>query len=405
MRVLAAIALSVVVMGGAWFAIGPGAGPPVGGCAPATQASADRFVPDGADSGDVTWDRDWRIGGGSDFAEEIVLDVAAFNDGFVAAGRRSVGGRTNAFLLRSGDGVRWTGDASGAGFPKTELSALVVAGERLFAIGSTNVDDRGGSRAAVWFSDDGTSWSEASGPFDESHVTALAGRTADLLLAGAATRTGELITWRSTDGAIWQRVTPVLPMAAADASIADLESVADGWLGVGSVSRGADAAAAAVIWRSVDGRSWSCQVLDPNDLSTARAWDLHGAGDHWLAIGDGSHGCWAPASCAGFPIAWSTVDGVWTNGYSSDREGGPVVGGTAFAADGSGFVAVRAGRAWSSVDGARWIEIVGRPDWAGPLGQADAIALAGDRLVVGGSVSNALGDDVDGWLVSGDLRR
>ncbi len=99
---------------------------------------------------------------------------------------------------------------------------------------------------------------------------------------------------------------------------------------------------------------------------------------------------------------------MWTNGYSSDREGGPVVDGTAFAADGSGFVAVRAGRAgraWSSLDGARWIEIVGRPDGAGPLGQADAIALAGDRLVVGGSVSNALRDDVDGWLVSGDLRR
>ena len=171
--------------------------PPVGGCDPATHASADRFVPDGADSGDVAWDRDWRIAGGSEFAEETVLDVAAFNDGFVAAGRRSVGGRTNAFLLRSGDGVRWTGDASGAGFPKTELSALAVAGERLFAIGSTNVDDRGGSRAAVWFSDDGTSWSEATGPFDESHVTALAGRTADLLLAGAAARTGELITWCS----------------------------------------------------------------------------------------------------------------------------------------------------------------------------------------------------------------
>lgn len=403
-RALMVIAVLLATVGGAWFTIGPGAGPPVGGCTAATYANADRSVPDGTDRGDVVWDGESRITAeGGEFAEEIVLDVAAFADGFNAVGRRSVGSQTGAFVMRSADGIEWTGDTSGSAFPETELSALIVAGERLFAVGSTNVDDRGGTRAAVWFSDDGITWSEASGPFDDAHVTSLAGRSGDILLAGAAARTGELLTFHSTDGATWERVEPVTPMAAEDATIADVARGAQGWLGVGSVSRGADRPAAAVIWKSTDGRTWSCQVLDPNHLSTARAWELHGAGGEWLAVGDGSHGCWAPASCAGFPIAWSTVDGVWTSGYSSGGVGGPVMGGTAFSADASGFVAVNFRRAWSSVDGARWVEIVGQPAGAGPIGQAEAIALAGDRVVVVGSVSNALGDDIDGWLVSGDL--
>mgnify|MGYP003581518593 CR=1 FL=1 len=60
-RALMVIAVLLATVGGAWFTIGPGAGPPVGRCTAATYANADRSVPDGADGGDVVWDGESRF--------------------------------------------------------------------------------------------------------------------------------------------------------------------------------------------------------------------------------------------------------------------------------------------------------------------------------------------------------
>ena len=246
-RPVAILGLVIALLAMAWFVVGPGAGPPTGNCSPAARApTANGSPPTSIPS--IQWQEAVLPGGLKEADEQIMLDVAPFADGFVAVGRSSNGPDWHAVMLRSSDGLVWERDSTDeTRFAGTELSALAVAGDRLFAIGSTNTDDRGGSRAAVWFTDDGIAWTEASGPFDEARPGSLAGGEHGLLLLGVENSAAQPRAWLSDDGESWEVQPLDLPVATSEASFAALVALDDGWQAVGSVSRGVDAAAAPVV--------------------------------------------------------------------------------------------------------------------------------------------------------------
>lgn len=394
---VAAVAVMLIAVG-AWFAIGPGAGPPIGSCASTSFAVVE--AADAPPFGTIAWRDATVLDPADDFQEEIVLDVEAFNGRFVAIGRRSNGPQMHAFVLRSSDGVEWAQDPEDADrFAGTELAHLVVVDRRLFALGSASTDDRGGTRAAVWLTDDGVAWSEATGPFNERWATALAGGDGDLLMFGSEADSGATVAWRSADGTSWEEQALELPVPPGEGRVSSVALDGGGWLGVGSISRGADAASAAVVWRSHDGRSWSCEVLDSRDFTRADAVELHVSGARALAVGSATRGCGLSASCPGFGMTWSAHDDEWATART-ESHAGPPISSAGFASDSRGFLLVRGGTAWSSADGTYWTEL---DQLAGltSVGAVAAVVVDGSRVVAVGSSND--GSNADAWLATGDL--
>jgi hypothetical protein len=407
MRAIVAVGMVAVLAVGAWFLIGPGAGPPIGACsAPLGTVDAGEPRPPDAPT-TLRWLDATTLSAGPEFDDEEIVAVVAFDGRFVAAGRRSNGAQSNAFVLTSTDGERWSGGTSHARFGRAEIDSLAVAGGRLFALGSAPTDDRGGTRGVVWFTDDAVMWTEALGPFTDRWVDAIAAGDDALLLVGGNARSTIPAAWQSEDGAAWESVPIEVPGSLADASFADLVQTPVGWLAVGSLSRGPDAASAAVAWHSTDGARWSCEVLpvDQDFRTIAMRVLVTESGDRRLVLGDASRGCGIGASCIGYVIAWAGYPAAWewgdAPGSALDAVGdSPLLWYPHFLVEAGGFLAVGGG-AWASEDGSSWTRLDENGD--GPLGQVSAGVAAEDRIVVGGAVWNAAGDDADAWLAVGEL--
>jgi hypothetical protein len=237
-----------------------------------------------ADAGQLTWIGSSELPDGLDDGDEqVMLDVEGLRDGFVAVGRESSGPISRAFVLHSADGLRWTHAPSGADpFLGTEFHRLDRVAERLFALGTVSTDDRGGSRGTVSYTDDGQTWTEANGNFEDTRPSSLAGNGSELLLIGTRNSDIRPLAWRSPDGDTWTPVELQLPVNPAQADMGTVASFGDGYLAIGAVKAGSTAAP--VVWRSGDGVSWSCQLLDPAGFESAQPFELHRAGNRgWPA--------------------------------------------------------------------------------------------------------------------------
>ena len=400
-RAMPAILGLVAVVALGWVLLGPGAPAPVGACATAVPLPFDRSTPIDDPPLLVEWIDGTVVSAADDFDEEILLDVAAFRDGFVAIGRRANGPISHAFVLTSVNGEAWSEDpADPDRFDETELTRLAVVGNRLFAIGSTATDDRGGSRATVWFTDDGRSWSEASGPFGDRWASALAGRHGELLLTGAMGSSEALVAWRSVDGAAWEEHAVDLPVAVAHARFADIRSTAEGWLAVGSIARDVDAPSEAVLWRSDDGVAWSCALLDDGGLDRAWADRFLQTSDGAMIVGGGSPGCGLAASCIGHSLVWAAVTDGWTAAIRGGR-GDPVHVNAAYGVAAEGFLAASGGALSRSPDGARWERVDSAPPAPPVIGEAGAVVVAGERVLIAGTRYG--GSNADAWMAVGRL--
>ncbi|MEJ7803423.1 MAG: hypothetical protein WKH68_08645 [Candidatus Limnocylindria bacterium] len=351
-----------------------------------------------ADPGQLTWIGSSELPDGlTDGDEQLMLDVERLGDGFVAVGRESNGPISRAFVLHSADGLRWTHAPGGADqFLGTEFHRLDRVAERLFALGSVSTDDRGGSRGAVAYTDDGQSWIETSGNFEETRPSSLAGNGSELLLIGTRNSDIRPLAWRSPDGDTWTRVELQLPVNPAQADMGTVASFGDGYLALGSLTVGSTAAP--VVWRSSDGVSWSCQLLDPAGFDSAQPFELHRAGSAWLALGIAGNAGGFGASCPGYPIAWASQDGLsWSAALGRD---GPISdGGIGFGSGAEQFIAIGRGRSWTSRDGMSWT--LHEPSDGAPVG-TDALAVGPDgRLVAVGTRGD--GTDVDPWITVAEL--
>ncbi|MBA3586866.1 MAG: exo-alpha-sialidase, partial [Chloroflexi bacterium] len=268
--------------------------------------------------------------------------------------------------------------------------------ERLFALGTVSTDDRGGSRGAVFYTDDGQTWIEANGNFEGTRPSSLAGSGNELLLIGTRNSDIRPLAWRSPDGATWTPVELQLPVNPAQADMGTVASPGDGYLAVGAVTAGSTAAP--VVWRSGDGASWSCQLLDAAGFDSARPFELHRAGNAWLALGIAGDAGGFGASSPGYPIAWASQDGLsWSAALGRDE---PISdGGIAFGSGAEQFIAIGRGRAWTSLDGIGWTlheQSDGAPDGT------DALAVGPDgRLVAVGTRYD--GTEVDPWISVAEL--
>jgi hypothetical protein len=403
MRVLAGLAAATVVLATAWFGFGPGAGAPIGACS-AEPGTSVALQPEG-DVPTVAWADPTRFGGEAELDDEQIVDVERFGDRFVAVQTTANGPEAFTTFRRSGDGDTWQASLLDAGLVGTELRRLRVVGDRIFALGTASTDDVGGSAAAVWFSDDGLRWRAASGPFDEASAASVAGTDEGLLLIGSRADASGPLAWRSRTGEDWTSAPMRLPVDPETATFTDLARTEDGWLAVGFVSRGPDADSAAVRWTSADGESWACHVLpDDRDDLRSHAWELHRGPRGWLVVGDASRGCGIGASCPGFQIVWSSVDGAWTWGESPgaavDAVGSaPMLSNATYAGTDAGFIAVGGGT-WTSEDGWYWTQLAGS---SAPPGAA-AVAANGVLIVSGGAEWGDDGD-ADAWLAAGLLDR
>lgn len=400
---LLALVVAVTIVGAlAWFAIGPGAQAPTGACT-TTRISPAEIPSAEADPPQIGWISSELPDDLDDANEHVMLDVAAFGGGFVAVGRQSHAADVHAFTLRSTDGLAWeSGPSDDVRFAGAEMSSLVVVGDRLFAVGSEMTDDRGGVRAAVWATDDGRTWRTAAGPFDEAYPSSLAAGNDGLLMVGWSARDTQATAWSSSDGLAWESRAMELPVPADAAQFGDLAAVGDGWMAVGAVSAGGDAPAAPVVWRSADGLSWTCHVLDAGGSSYSHAWELHRSGDRWLVVGDAADGCGFGASCAGYAIAWASPDGVsWSEAILEPE---PIVlGGTAYDGTAGGFVGVRGGT-WLSADGRGWTRVSDGETSGAIGGQVDAIEVAVDGRIIAVGTAYDSTSDTDPWISVGELR-
>ena len=351
-----------------------------------------------ADPGQLTWIGSGELPDGLDDGDEqVMLDVESLRDGFVAVGRESNGPISNAFVLHSADGLRWTHAPGGAErFIGTEFHRLDRVAERLFALGTVSTDDRGGSRGTVVYTDDGQTWIEANGNFEGTRPSSLAGSGRELLLIGTRNSDIRPLAWRSADGDTWTPVELQLPVNPAQADMGTVASLGDEYLAVGSLTAGVTAAP--VVWRSGDGASWSCHLLDPAGFDSAQPFELHRAGSAWLALGIAGNACGFGASCPGYPIAWASQDGLsWSAALGTDE---PISdGGIGFGSGAEQFIAIGRGRSWTSLDGMSWTldeQSDGAPDGT------DALAVGPDgRLVAVGTRGD--GTDVDPWITVAEL--
>jgi hypothetical protein len=400
-KVLASFVAIAVAAGAAWwFWLGPGTLPPTSACPAAERA--DIAESDVAFQPTIAWQPAELPAFATDGDEQIMLAVSALEDGWVAAGRTSTGPTSHGFLLRSIDDGTWhPGPDDAIAFAEAEIGLIVEFSRRAVAAGSVWTGD---VRTGVWVNRGAPAWQEGSGPFQRSHPTALGAGGRSLLLLGAADSGGVPLAWTSDEGSIWERLDLRLPVDPNLVSFSSVRASDDGWLAVGSLSRGVDQPTWPVAWASRDGATWTCLLLDRAGFDAVTPTALHRSAQGWLAIGIGADLCGFGASCPGYTIAWTSPDGVrWSAGITEVEPWH--TGGIAVAGSAEGFVAIGHGATWWSADGNAWVEVADGGSGAQALiGQPDAIFMTdGGQLAAVGTTYD--GTDPDAWIATGVLQR
>ena len=271
---------------------------------------------------------------------------------------------------------------------------------RYAVVGSTQ-GSGGTGAAAVWLSNDGTTWTQTflddpgKGHSSMQYVVAAAGGLVGIGTSGVdhCTAPGEGMTcdplpvaiWTSIDGRTWRHVPT--PASFQGAAVTDMAAGPSGILAIGDT--GWDRP---WIWSSPDGRQWTRESMPAAAFEGAHLRRVAAASDGWALVG--SVGGRQPVCCAGGdptgrPAAWYSSDGTtWTR--ASTRT--PVTGrgelGTLSVGSG-GLVAMEAvGGAsrgsiqWISSDGRSWVNRPWSFDVPSPV---RPIASDGARMVWAGS--------------------
>jgi hypothetical protein len=235
------------------------------------------------------------------------------------------------------------------------VAAIAQLGPKLVAVGSA--PDAGKTRAAVWTSADGLSWTRAHDDpsFGQAKIEALARSGSRLVAVGCAigsefcdANTVARI-WTSSDGTVW---TPAAFGSGFDPTARWYNAVTAG--GPGFVAVGSDFSggfpnvpADSSIVTSGDGATWTPVAANPG-FKAATMGGVAAAGAILVVVGSGSNGA---------PVVWTSSDGrawprVTTSGLPTDAEIGDVTTG------GPGVIGVggEGGNAasWTSTDGRSW---------------------------------------------------
>jgi hypothetical protein len=286
--------------------------------------------------------------------------------------------------------------------------AAAAGGERgVVAVG--NLNGSAGGVGAIWFSSDGTQWQRV--PHEDALFGAVGEVPNTMIVDVAADQSGflavgvrfaeprERVVWRSLDGLSWSRGEgPGLDAAA-------VTSTDFGWTVVGSDGLHGG------VWNSTDGLTWESApspvfVSDTHDINLQ---DIAHDGDRFVAVGGES----ARDIREERPIIWISDDAaVWERvGDAGDVFDIPIAGGIRSIASGpAGFAAIGEERVaegddpgfgviWHSPDGLEWESVR-----LGPLGSGRPLSITASNagyvvygfLFDGRNMSSRLWTSTDG---------
>jgi hypothetical protein len=342
-------------------------------------------VPDDAFDGDLAVSLDADSSGIT--TNTVLAGVyGSADDGAVAVGTAvqtsSEGGssQTVPIAVTSDDGVSWhvvamenapdvNGTPEGVTF---QNGRFVAGGYQAPADGSDS-----GDRPAVWYSDDGATWSDADGLSDSVTTAGLiegvarsGGSSPVYVAVGSSTDTdGEQhgAVWTSDDGAAWTREPEQAAFGSGKQYLQRMISVIGlnkGFMAVGAESKNGSTNAGIafitpdhlVVWRSTDGLNWTRNKRD----------------DPQFASGDKARPSVTPAGVdagAGYHVIVGRAE------KAENKDTSPRV------------------RAWSSTDGVHWDALKFGAGTDAVTGEARAVSTAGKYYEVVG----VLGKDGNVW--------
>lgn len=345
--------------------------PPIGSFEPT--AAAPHFAAAWAD--DVTLE-DAPLGG-------VLHAVAAHGAMAVAVGRTEEGGGIwRPLIVQTLDGRRWTrSEVTGGSSVDGDVVGVVAGGPGWVAVGSVSTDDRGGSAGAIWSSEDGRTWTQASlQPVSFIHSIAVVGGE---LWAIGSPPDGTNSLGVSTDGLTWAWRDPGL----GDSANVSVARAGDEWIAAGAIPLGGDELLPAV-WRSRNGIAWSCTLLPtPPGLNYGSATQIVQGATTTLIAGFAAAGCSPFASCPASTASWvAGAAGTWVRVDGAPAGSWPII-----TADDGTFLTVNGDGVWHARDGSAWERVAQRPE----SGVPEAIVLTPHGLVGAGT---SFGAGTRPWL-------
>lgn len=272
----------------------------------------------------MVWDRiphDEVVFGGD--GDQMMGGVAVIDGGVIVVGSDTSGGDQDAAVWTSPDGLSWSrvqpDESVFGGDGDQAMWAVTAGGPGVIAVG---LDGSGGdSDAAAWTSPDGVEWSRVAhdevvfgGTGDQWAVDVVAGVLG--VIAVGSDRTagyGDAAVWRSDDGSSWVRVPNQDEVFGAfgDEAMWGVALGGPGVVAVGWAWYSMEQYRAAV-WTSPDGVTWT-QVPDGPMLrgSVPKAAFMHAVASSdagFVAVGNESS-----LGLESDPAVWTSPDGViWT---------------------------------------------------------------------------------------------
>ena len=173
----------------------------------------------------------------------------------------------------------------------TSLDAVATTGQSLLLAGARPIGPQRTWRAAIWYSDNASSWHRARVPTASGEVDALAADSTRALAIGTDGSGISTFVWTSTDhGRHWRVLAHSARLFGAPApqmgrpGVSALRIEHGTWIASGGGSSGY-----AAIWTSQDGKHWR-QVLDSVSAGVAGSVDITNADrgrlfGYWVATG------------------------------------------------------------------------------------------------------------------------
>lgn len=332
--------------------------------------------------------------------------VAARGTTRVAVGATGDAAQSRGVVWRSEGRGKWqrVGDDRLFGAEQWTTIDQVVAGEPGFvAVGTVGHGDT--VRTRLWFSPNGSSWSQVrtDAVADHASIQAGAGGQGRIVLVGQTADAGGAehpTAWSSTDGNHWRR--SALPGASSDQYV-DVEDVVSlgsrFFVGGGSGQR--------LLWTSSDGVRWTkvrTHFAKPGSTSVT---PYFGSFD---ALASDGQRLYAVASYSFPPAVWTSTDGQsWSvlgdleEGLASDAlalDDVAVIGGRPVVqTDAPSLVAYGADRKWKDVTTDQRTFTMGDFTESADMvaAQGRSVVVVGDRTDQSADISSATGDH-SAWL-------